>query len=136
AARGRGRPSGGEDSSVRRWAAAPGRGLPRRRAHKGWVTAVAFGPGGRRLASASEDRSVRLWGLPAGDRPAAEPLVLQGHTAGVLCVALSGDGRHVASGGWDRTPRPWDAAPRRPGGPPAGPPPWGTAGRLRPDRKR
>jgi WD40 repeat protein/serine/threonine protein kinase len=75
------------------------------------VTSVAFSSDGRRLASASLDRTVRLWNLETGQ----EILRLPGHAASVESVAFSSDGRHLASGGGDwQTGRPgdvkvWDA---------------------------
>jgi WD40 repeat protein/tetratricopeptide (TPR) repeat protein len=75
------------------------------------VQAVAFSPDGRRLASASVDKSVKIWDLATGK----EIRTLAGHSQIVSCVAWSADGRFLASGSgtWDEW-RPgevkvWDA---------------------------
>jgi Tol biopolymer transport system component len=66
---------------------------------------VAFSPDGRRLASASLDRSLRLWNADTGQAV----LTLTGHTNGVWGVAFSPDGRRLASAGRDQAVKLWDA---------------------------
>jgi hypothetical protein len=71
---------------------------------------VAFSPDGQRLASASWDRTVKLWDAAAG----RETLTLTGHTDPVSSVAFSPDGQRLASASWDGTVKLWDATPITP----------------------
>jgi WD40 repeat protein len=75
--------------------------------HTHEVTCIAFSPKGRRIATTSHDRTVKIWDSETG----LEMLTLRGHTAGVLCVAFSPDGHRLVSGGIDGTARVWDARP-------------------------
>ena len=61
---------------------------------------------GRRIATASFDKTVRTWSVENG-KPLGEPV--SGHTFNVNCVAFSPDGRRLATGGYDNTVRLWDA---------------------------
>src|SRR5439155_20572923 len=66
--------------------------------------AIAFSPDGKLLASASRDRTARLWDVQTGKQIAA----LDGHRGGVYAVAFSPDGRTLASAGADRSILLWD----------------------------
>jgi WD40 repeat protein len=66
--------------------------------------AIAFSPNGRLLATASYDRTVRLWAVQTGTSWA----VLEGHTGGVRAVAFSPDGQLLASASVDNTVRLWN----------------------------
>ena len=62
---------------------------------------VCFRPDGRRLASGSVDRTVRLWDVETGSCVKT----LEGHSGMVWSVCFSPDGRKVASGSNDTTVR-------------------------------
>jgi RNA polymerase sigma factor (sigma-70 family) len=72
--------------------------------HHGTVNSVAFSPDGRTLASASQDRTIKLWAVDTRQLKAT----LQGHGDAVLAVAFSPDGKTLASAGADQTVRLWD----------------------------
>jgi WD40 repeat protein len=73
--------------------------------HADWVLQVAWSPDGRRLASASRDRTVRIWDAHDGSKLT----VLRGHNDRVRGVAWSPDARRLTTASQDRTVRIWDA---------------------------
>jgi hypothetical protein len=66
---------------------------------------VAFSPDGTRLASASDDNTVKLWDAASGKGLHT----LKGHTNFVWSVAFSPDGTKLASGSWDHAVKLWDS---------------------------
>ncbi|MFM9960132.1 MAG: SUMF1/EgtB/PvdO family nonheme iron enzyme [Planctomycetaceae bacterium] len=72
--------------------------------HTAGVTSVTFSSDGKRLASASIDKSVKIWDASSGQ----VAHTLEGHTAGVTSVAFSSDGKRLASTSHDKTLKVWD----------------------------
>jgi transcriptional regulator with XRE-family HTH domain len=83
--------------------------------HSDWVNSVALSPDGRTLASASADKSVRLWDVRA-EKLLGAPL--SGHSESVYSVAFSPDGGTLASASADKSVRLWDVHARKPLGAP------------------
>ena len=76
------------------------------RGHRARVYAVAVCPTGQRIATGSQDNTVRLWDAHSG----APIQTLEGHEDTVQAVALSTDGARLATGSDDGTARIWNAA--------------------------
>jgi len=74
--------------------------------HKPKVYGVAFSPDGKLLASAGEDRTIRLWNTLTGQLRAT----LEGHKDAITPLTFSPDGKLLASGSDDATIKLWDPA--------------------------
>jgi len=72
--------------------------------HGDTVWAVAFDPDSAKLASASSDRTVRLWSVASLE----DPIVLQGHADSIHAVAFSPDQPLLASAGKEKSVRLWN----------------------------
>jgi WD40 repeat protein len=80
------------------------------RGHTDAVTSVCFSPDGKRLASGSSDRTVKVWDAETS----RELFTLKGHAFAVTSVCFSPDGNRIASGGGESFKpgevKLWDAA--------------------------
>ncbi|MGH3751829.1 MAG: AAA family ATPase [Pseudonocardiaceae bacterium] len=76
--------------------------------HSGAVYLTSFSPDGHTLATASYDRTVRLWDIrdKTNPQPLGQPLT--GHTSWVSSAVFSSDGRTLATAGDDQTVRLWN----------------------------
>jgi WD40 repeat protein len=73
------------------------------KAHTDLINVLAVSPDGKFIASAGEDKTVKLWSLPGGKLLKT----LQGHTDSVYGLAVSPDGKILASTGKDKTIKLW-----------------------------
>ena len=83
------------------------RSVSRLKGHKDWVRSVTFSPDGKTLATASHDRTARLWDVNSG----SEIATFRGHKplpGSVLSVAFSPDGQTLATASADKSVGLWD----------------------------
>ena len=74
--------------------------------HTKAVASVNFSPNGQRLASASSDRTVKLWDSASGQLLRT----LTGHAEPVSSLTFSPGGQCLASASQDGTVKIWDSA--------------------------
>jgi DNA-binding beta-propeller fold protein YncE len=73
--------------------------------HTGWAHSVAVSPDRTWAASASQDKTVKIWDLETGQCRET----LKGHTDKVRSVAITPDGKRILSGSFDKSVRVWDS---------------------------
>jgi len=102
--------SGSDDFTMYLWE--PGTSkqpIARLTGHQQLVNQVQFSPDGRLIASASFDKSIKLWNGRSGAFIAS----LRGHVQAVYQIAWSADSRLLVSGSADSTLKVWNIVERR-----------------------
>ncbi|OAQ59890.2 WD domain, g-beta repeat domain-containing protein [Pochonia chlamydosporia 170] len=74
--------------------------------HSGYVCSAVFSPDGHKVASCSDDATIKLWSVATGSCLAT----LNGHADAVCCVCFPIKGNWLASGSSDGNIKIWDLA--------------------------
>ncbi|XP_068946040.1 notchless protein homolog 1 isoform X2 [Petaurus breviceps papuanus] len=102
--------SGSDDFTLFLWSPSEDKKpLQRMLGHQALINQVLFSPDARIIASASFDKSVKLWEGKTGKYLAS----LRGHVAAVYQIAWSADSRLLVSGSSDSTLKVWDVKTRK-----------------------
>ncbi|KAF7244504.1 hypothetical protein EYD10_09484, partial [Varanus komodoensis] len=102
--------SGSDDFTLFLWEPADDKkALGRMTGHQALINQVVFSPDTRIIASASFDKSIKLWDGKTGKFLAS----LRGHVSAVYQIAWSADSRLLVSGSSDSTLKVWDAKTRK-----------------------
>ncbi|MEE6469517.1 hypothetical protein FKM82_008659 [Ascaphus truei] len=97
--------SGSDDFTLFLWAPAEDKKhLQRMTGHQALINEVLFSPDTRIIASASFDKSIKLWDGKTGKYLSS----LRGHVSAVYQIAWSADSRLLVSGSSDSTLKVWD----------------------------
>ncbi|KAG0004117.1 hypothetical protein BGZ79_010242 [Entomortierella chlamydospora] len=94
-----------EENTVSILNPATGESLLTLRGHTAEISAIVYSSDGTRIATSSEDRTVRLWDT----RTSTPGPVFEGHVTSVFSVMFSPSGKHIASAGWDGCIRLWNS---------------------------
>jgi WD40 repeat protein/tRNA A-37 threonylcarbamoyl transferase component Bud32 len=103
----------GANGSLEVWEYRSGRRVLTLRGHADDITCAEFTPDGRRVVTASWDRTIKLWDATPDepDLSCGESLRLPGGPGtAIVGVAVLPDGRRAVTGGDDQTVRVWDLA--------------------------
>jgi len=74
------------------------------RKHSTAVLNIAWSPDGKKIASASADKTVHIWNATSKN----PILIYRNHSRPVSAVSWSPDGSRIVSGSWDTTVQVWD----------------------------
>ena len=100
----------GLSGGIKLWEVMTGRELPKLAGHAETVNSIAFNATGV-LASASNDKTIKLWDTTAGAGGAGRELrTLTGHAGEVHSLTFSSDGARIISGGSDGEIKIWNVA--------------------------
>jgi len=72
--------------------------------HENWVESIVFSPDGKYVATASWDKTARIW-----ESASAQEIARCTHNGVVESIVFSPDGKYVATASKDKTARVWDA---------------------------
>ena len=102
--------SSGQDGTLRFWELPDLRPTLAIQAHSAWVWDMGVSPAANLLATASADRTIKLWDVAVDSTGDRYLRTLNGHTAAVWGVDFAPDGSTLASASWDGTVRLWDVS--------------------------
>ena len=75
------------------------------RGHSDEINSIDISPDGKRIASVSDDETVKIWDTATG----SEVMILRGHNEKIRCVAFSPEGKRLVSGSQDGIIKIWDS---------------------------